>query len=195
MILEFLKVLLSWPIAAIVLGMTVIFTFKSAIEDFIRRLKSGEAYGLRVEATSPAEQRKEAQETKDFPKQNDLERYVKENPARVIQDYQKIFNSYWFERAYNLIYGTQIDLLDHLSQKGETGEKYVNLLIYYNEFVRRSNLSSTQFADYVGFLRDMGFAEITGDGTDISVKITPYGVDFMSYIKGQYPAGYRYRAF
>jgi len=101
---------------------------------------------------------------------------------------------YWFERTFNIIYGTQIDLLEYLSAKGTDGDRYVNLLVFYNEFVKRSGLASTQMADYLGYLHSMRFVEYRGEGSDLIVKITPYGVNFLSYIKGQYPSTYKYKA-
>ena len=50
-------------------------------------------------------------------------------------------------------------------------------------------------ADYLGFLVDVGFVEHVGQGHDINTKITPYGVDFLSYIKTQYPLAYKHIAF
>lgn len=118
-----------------------------------------------------------------------MEKYIRENPKQVAQEYIKTFNAYYFERAYNLIYGTQISLLEHLSQKGDQGDSYVNLFRFYNEFLSRSNLTSTQMADYIGFLRDAKFVEQFGSDNDFRIRISPYGIDFLSYIKGQYPSG------
>ncbi len=193
--IEILKIIISWPLAVFILGLFFIFTFKSPISDFFRRIVRGEAYGVRIEASAPTEQQKAVGETQKYPSKDEIEKYVAENPTQVIRDYLRLSNGYHFERAYNLIYGTQLDVLEDLEKKGSEGEKYINLINFYNEFQRRSNLQSTQYADYLGFLGSMKFIEYKGSDTDLTVHITPFGVNFLSYIRGQYSNAYKYRAY
>ncbi len=195
LVLDYLKAFLCWPVAALILGILFLHNFKDAISDFFRRIVRGEAYGVRVEATSPSEQRKEAKEIEPILTETELERYISENPKQVLTDYKRVYNSYWFERGYNLIFGTQLDLLEYLIGKGSEGENYVNLTSFHNEFLKRSKTQTYQFADYLGFLRDMNFVEYVGEGADLSLRISPYGVDFLSYIKGQYPSAYKFKPF
>lgn len=195
LILEFAKIIISWPLAVFVLGIIFIRIFKEPISDFLRRVVSGEAYGVRIKAVTPAEQRKEIQHAESFQTSDEVEKYVKENPKKVITEYQRLFNGYWFERAYNVIYGTQVALLEDLQEKGTDGEKYVNLIRYYNDFLSRSKWYKTQYADYLKFLKVMTFVEYKGQETDLTVHITPYGIDFLSYIKGVYLDSYRNRTF
>lgn len=194
LVLEYLAVLLSWPVATAAIAFVFFKTFKGPLADFFRRMVRGEAYGVRLEAASPAEQVQEAEQIKALPEQGQIEKWIAENPKLVLEEYQRAVNGYLFERAYNLIYGTQIQLLDHLEKKGEEGEKYVNLLPYYNDFRQRSGWN-TQFADYLNFLRTSNFVEVVGDGSDVALRITPWGVDFLSYIKTQYPGTYHIKAF
>ena len=194
-ILRYLEVILTWPVAGVVLGLVAMKWFRGPVSDFLRRVVRGEAYGVRLEAANPTDQRKEAQDVPKPQSGDAIEQYIRDNPKEVIREYLRAVNGYRFERAYNLIYGTQLDLLEHLSRIGEPGEPYINLVPFYNEFVKRSNLAATQMADYLGFLRDMLFIEYIGTGTDLRARITPLGVDFLSYIKGQYPTVYKYKAY
>lgn len=189
LVLDYLTVLLTWPVVVLVVLIYFLRTFKESISDFLCRVEEGEGYGIKVKATSPSDQRKEVNEIKPVSNLNDieLEGYIAENPQRAILEYRKLLKSYHWERAFNLIYGTQLDLLVHLEQKGAVGEKYINLLLFYNEFIRRSKLATTQLVDYVGFLKDSQFITIDGPESDLIVKITSYGVDFLSYIRSQYP--------
>lgn len=195
LVLDYLKIILSWPVITAIAIIYFLRLFKEPISDFLSRLVKGQVYGVTVEATTPSEQRKEVQETSVPKPQADIEKYISENPQEVLKEYARVLNGYWFERGYNLIYGTQIALLEHLLSKGVDGDFYVNVFPFYQNFLNRSNLTTTQMADYLGFLRDMKFIDITSDGDDLRVKITPYGVDFLSYIKGQYPYSYKYKAF
>lgn len=194
-ILKYLQVILAWPVVALILGVIFLKWFKDPISDFFRRVVRGEAYGVKIEASSPSEQRKEVKEIPQPQTHDQIEKYIKDHPKEVIKEYLRLLNGYWFERAFNIIYGTQMDLLEYLSTKGTKGENYINLVSFYNEFVKRSGLASTQMADYLGFLKDMRFIEFVEENKAWSVKITAYGVDFLSYVKGQYPSSYRYRAF
>ncbi|MBU0708807.1 hypothetical protein KJ596_03595 [Patescibacteria group bacterium] len=202
MVLSYLEVLLAWPVVCLILGIIFLSWFKKPISGFFSRMVKGELYGVgRLEASTPSAQRKgireRPQETRPPQLQNltEIEQYIQNNPKAVAQEFFRTLNSYWFERSFNIIYGTQIDLLEHLSTKGDVGEKYVNLVVFYNEFIKRSKLAATQMADYLGFMKDMAFIEYTGSDTDSSVRITPRGLNFLSYIKVQYPASYRYRPF
>lgn len=194
-ILKYLQVILGWPVVALILGVIFLKWFKDPISDFFRRVVRGEAYGVKIEASSPSEQRKEVKEIPQPQTHDQIEKYIKDRPKEVIKEHLRLLNGYWFERAFNIIYGTQMDLLEYLSTKGTKGENYINIVSFYNEFVKRSGLASTQMADYLGFLKDMRFIEFVEENKAWSVKITAYGVDFLSYVKGQYPSSYKYRAF
>jgi hypothetical protein len=61
-VLQYLKVLLSWPVIALILFVSFIRLFKDPISDFIRRLIRGEFGSVKLQATSPADQKKEAEE-------------------------------------------------------------------------------------------------------------------------------------
>ncbi len=194
LVLEYLKVIFAWPLVALIILIFFFSKFKESINEFLRRVEEGEGYGIKVKAKTPSEQRKEVGEIKPPQSIADAEKYVAAHPKEAVLEYRKVLNGFRWEKAFNLIYGTQLNLLEHLEQKGSAGEKYVDLLPFYNEFVKRSKLSTTQFADYLGFLRDSQFITIENPENDLVVKITPYGVDFLSYVKGQYPY-YRGKAF
>lgn len=187
---RYLQVVLTWPFAFILLGLI----FRKSIREFLGRITKGEGYGIRLEANPAQEQQKEIK--KDIPKtEEEIEAYIQNHPKEVITEYRRIFNGYWFERIYNMIYGTQITLLEHLSDMKSDGDAYINLVSYYNEFLKRSRLYNVQMADYLGFLKNMNLIGYQGDDNNLIAKVTPYGLDFLSYIKGQYQSAYIYKAF
>ena len=81
-------------------------------------------------------------------------------------------------------------MLEHLSKKGNLGDKYINLRIFYNEFLRRlrkiSNTALMTMIDYLRNLKRMGYIEYFGEGDELSIRITPLGDNFLSYIRKQY---------
>ncbi len=194
-VLEYLRVLLSWPVIAGLVALYFLIQFRDPLSDFLKRMVRGQIGAVTLEAARPSEQSKEIKMTEAPKTQDEIEKYISENPQQVIKEYIRTFNAYWFEKAFNLIYGTQISLLEHLLSKGTDGDAYINLYSFYQEFLNRSNLTATQFADYVGFLRDAKFVEIETVANDMRGKITPYGTDFLSYIQVQYKYSYKLKAF
>src|SRR5262249_12954686 len=105
------------------------------------------------------------------------------------------FSTGTYERAFNLIYGTQIQLLQDLATKGTAGEAYTNLAIFYEEFRRRAADSTNyQMPDYVRFLHQLGFIEYFGEESNFRVRITPTGLGFLSYIRAEYPFFYEQKS-
>lgn len=194
-VLRVLEAVLSWPVAALVVGLVFLKRFERAISDFIRRVVRAEAYGARVEASRPEEQTREADAAQDLPRQDDIRRYISDNPGEVLAAYERAVRGFTFERAYNLIYGSQLELLEHLESLGSTGEDYVNLVPYFNEFRERSQLESAQFATYLSFLLTLEFIESVGAGNDLRMKITPLGIDFLNYIRAEYGSTYKFKPF
>lgn len=191
--LEYLRVLLSWPIIFGALGLYFLNTFHDPIADVLRRFVRATGYGVSVEA-SPSVQLQEIRQTNVAkPAEDQLHRYIRDNPGQVVNDFLRTFNAYWFERSFNLIFGTQIALLEFLLEKRTDGEAYINLEHFYQEFTKRVSSPVVQFADYVGFLLSANFVRY--EGSPIRVYITDYGVDFLSYIRTQYAPTYRLKPF
>jgi len=194
-ILRYLEVFLAWPVIISIVVVIFLKWFKAPISDFIKRLVKVEGYGGRMEASSPSEQQKESKKALPVKSKNEIETYIRDNPNLAVAEYLRLFNHLVFEHTFNIIFGTQIDLLESLSNKGEKGERYINLVGFYNEYVRRGGNISYQMNDYLGFLIRNGFIEFEGKGSELNVKITPLGLDFLSYIKANYSLMYKYKPF
>ncbi len=191
LIKRYLEVFLSWPVIILI----IFVIFKNEISDFLKRLVKGEALGMRLEATRPSEQQKEAKEALPAKTKSEIEAYIRDNPELVSTEYIRLWNGYIFERTFNFIFGTQIDLLEHLLDKGDEGEKYINLAGFYNEHNKRLGKQSIQMADYLGYLKASSFIKYEREGSEFNVTITPYGADFLSYIKTYYSLVYKIKAF
>jgi len=187
LILEYLKAVLVWPVSVGIILIVFLLKFRAGIEDLLKRMQEGEGYGIRLKATAPAEQQKLATEVKPLLPLDEAERFAMEHPKEAVQEYRRLTDNFLWEKSFNLIYGTQMDLLSALEKKGSVGEKYVDLTVYHQEFIKRSQVTGLQFTQYVGFLKQVGFVEISGDANDAVVKITPNGINFLSYVRSQYP--------
>jgi len=194
-ILRYLEVFLAWPVIISIVVVIFLKWFKAPISDFIKRLVKVEAYGSRAEAIGPSEQQKGSKKDLPTKSKSEIEMYIRDNPNLVVAEYSRLLNWYVFEHAFNIIYGTQIDLLEHLSNKGDKGESYINLVDFYYKHINRVGTYSYMMVDYLGFLKEYKFIDVEDEGSELSVKITPYGIDFLSYIKTNYSLVYKYKPF
>jgi len=197
-ILEFLQVILSWPVAIFSLGLIFIIKFKAPITNLIHRTIEVKAAGASLKAIRQEEQLKEAEKTnKAIEEQKpvtEMEKYVKEHTKEAIEEYGRTFIALQFERAFNVIYGSQIRLLDHLFPRGESGDKYINLMRFYEEYSKLTEPIAipSPAAKYFGYLLQAGFIQSRQDeNQELIVSITLRGVNFITYLRSQYPKFYK----
>lgn len=205
LVLRYLQVLLTWPVAVVVLGLVVLHRYHDPLSSFLRRVTEAGGEKFRLKAADPDRQKEVtsyvAKEIESkvvtlsaSATEAEIEQYIAQNPKSVLQEFYKVMNSYRYERAYSVIFGTQIELLEHLAAKGDVGESYINLVRFYEEFQRRSGNKTAQMADYVKFLEISQFLEYFGEGHGMKARITPHGVNFLSYIKTTYGEFYKGKA-
>ena len=139
-----------------------------------------QAYGVSLEVAGE-QQKASVTETHIARPENVIESYIRNNPNEVVMEFQSAYNAYFLERTLNAIFGSQLRLLKHLLVKGDEGDSYAALHSFYAEYWDSTNL---EFAHYLGFLKQSNFIRYEGD--PMRVCITPYGTDFLSYIKSQY---------
>lgn len=191
LVLQYVEVLLSWPVITLVLGLLALIWLRKPIGNFLNRVRSAEGYGVRLDAVDPAQQLRKSQDVDEPKSENELAVWIRDDTEVAATEFLRLFNGYWWERAFNIIYGSQIEILEHLEAKGDSGEKYVNLVPYFEEFLRRGGPANTQMPDYLAFLQSMNFIGYQTKNGEQLVKITPFGVNFLSYLRAQYPAGYK----
>ncbi|TAM82135.1 MAG: hypothetical protein EPN41_15460 [Candidimonas sp.] len=84
------------------------------------------------------------------------------------------------ERIYNVIFGTQMDLLIHLERSAKPLEE-TQIRGYFRESSRRGYRSS--FINYVAFLRDNGLIAAEDVGGKLVYSITNSGRAFLNYVR------------
>ena len=195
LILSYLKVLLNWPFLGACLIFTFILMFKEQIRDFLSRLVRGKVGGFFVEATNPLKQENiiEKDNIKN-PKDRAID-YMKNCPEEAFKEYVRTYNAFYFERTFNIVFGSQIDLLEYLADKNDKREKDINLYTFYNSFMIKTIPPRVTFDQYLGFLESCKFIKIIIGENEKIVEITSYGLNFLSYIKSQYPTTYKYRLY
>ncbi len=190
-ILQCLRVVLNWPLVAII----SIFLFKKQISDFLSRLIRGKIGNLSVEATPPKQEKVIIENNN----KNPLIQMMKDDPENAYHEILKLYEDYFYERSFNIIYGTQINLLDHLDKKPYKSEKYNFIFIkFYFKHLGRKPKTKKPYNQYLDFLEINKFIEILNankTNNEKILKITPSGIKFLSYIKTHYPERYKNKPF
>jgi len=190
-ILRYLQVFLNWPFIFIV----IIFLFRKQISEFLMRLTKGKLANFFTFEAPPLKQEKALKEDKiKNPKDRAIE-FTRINTEKAFEEYVKTYNAYFFERTFNIIFGSQIDLLEYLANKENKNEKWVNLFTFYYNFMMKTVPPRVTFDQYLGFLESCKFIKIMIKDNEKIVEISPYGSDFLFYLKSQYPIGYKYKLF
>lgn len=187
----------AWPIVFFIVFLIFIMMFKKQISEFLQRLKTLKIFGTVLETGIPPEQQVKRVK-KSLPKsREEIGMSIKKKNAKsklALKEYSMLLEKYGYEKSFNSIYGSQIDLLEHLLKKETLGEKYINLRNFYNRYYiqwkSKYTAKPTSMETYLEFLEGYGYIKYVGEGYERIVKITQRGNDFLSYIKDQYPAGH-----
>lgn len=223
LLLEYLKVLFSWPPIALVIAFIFISRFRGAIDDFLNRIIEGNIFGQAFKAVPPRQQPGGPRATEDrlalaaeaHPQENGVQQveeplppelandplapaaiaYVKNNPAQTVIEYKRILFSYNSERLFTRIYGTQIALLEFLAAHPDEPASIMRLAQFHEEHQQKAGSTEYQLRDYINFLVSYGVVSVSGPEHALEYRITQHGVEFLSYIKANYASIWNQRAF
>lgn len=208
-LLEYLKVILSWPPIALVIAMLLIP--RGAIGDFLKRVVQGNFFGQEFKAVLPTQQTEgnvtedgltlaaknnpqTQQETVVLPAElanepyaQEAVNYVRNNPVETVIEYRRLSFNYNAERLFASIYGTQISLLEFLASNPETPSNLGALVQFHDDHQRRTENTNYQIRDYMNFLISQGVVKVSGEENAHQYYITEHGIQFLSYIKANYP--------
>ena len=193
-VLSYMQVLLNWPFLGACIIFIFINMFKARIDDFLGRLVRGKIGAFSLES-SPKNQEKSIEIVKEQEPNKKLLKSTNGETTISYTEYSRIYKLYIFERAFGVIFGTQIRLLKYLNSIAGKGEKLSNLIIYYSEYLKKNiTTKRSTFHEYIEFLEAFGFIQITTtEEYDRIAKITQRGVEFFNYIKSEYSALYEYK--
>lgn len=224
-LLEYIKVLISWPPIALVIAILLITRFRSAIDDFLKRVVEGNILGQIFKAVPPPQQTALSGVTEDRlaiaaeanrrpngtqanegqdPLPPELAgdpiapaavAYVRSNPAQTVIEYKRVLFAYNAERLFTRIYGTQVALLEFLASRPEAPAPLALLARFHEEHQQKSGSTEYQLRDYVSFLVGFGVVTVTGQENSYQYSISQHGVEFLSYIKANYATNWNQRAF
>lgn len=225
LLLEYLKVLFSWPPIALVIAVIFFWRFQTAINGLMGRIVEGSILGQTIKAAPPiqspelsgeedflSKKAAEAQlqtnvqpnvtapeplppELADDPQAPAAVEWVKNNPVQTVMEYKRIMLNISFERLFNLIYGTQIFLLEFLASRPNESVSLTELGKFYMQYLSMPGSVAYSQQNYMNFLVNFGVIVEAPLPNQQSYRITPHGIQFLSYIKLNYPQGWYQRAF
>lgn len=224
LLLEYLKVLLSWPPIALVIAVIFISRFRGAIDDLLKRLVEGNILGQAFKAVPPERQSGSTGATEDglakaaeasaqapVPQPNQTEQlppelagdpiasaavaYVRSNPAQTVLEYKRVLFAYNSEKLFARIYGTQIELLEFLAARSGEPAPLALLVRFHEEHQQKAGSTGYPLRDYVSFLVNFGVIAVSGPENAFEYNVTQHGVEFLSYIKTNYPHNWNKRAY
>ncbi|RVU42848.1 hypothetical protein [Rubrivivax rivuli] len=210
---------------ALVIAVLFIWRFRSAIDDFLKRVVEGNIFGQAFKAIPPAQQSTATSATEDRlataadnavrpaepqarqdpaavppelaqdPSAPAALRYIQENPGQTLLEYRRVLFAYHSERLFTRIYGTQITMLEYLKSNADVPTKLSALTQFHDEHQQRASSTEYQLRDYLGFLVSFGVVSQSGPSDSHEYKITENGIQFLSYIKANYPTNWNQRAY
>jgi hypothetical protein len=234
MLLEYLKVLLSWPPLVFVGAMICIWRFEAEIARLIARLKEFKAGNVsavidtaqqaqagKVEVSLPgtavagpvaqhqapqvelAPQAAQAngqapgidwtiaQEAVDLsPPGVDLQvaaAWIHRNPGPTVRDYVMAMTGLKSERCFNLIFGTQVELLEYL-RVSPGNHTLVDLMPFHELHIALASAPQpVAIHAYLEFLLIQGLMENVGPPDGPLYRISRFGEWFLAHIKQYYP--------
>lgn len=183
-ILNYLKVILnSWPLLILI----TFIVYKKQISSMLSRVYKGRFYGVSFEATSTIQRKKfdNVEKFENLKNQQEAIKYCRENPKEAVNYYTKIYKAFVFEKAFNVVFGTQIRLLEYLEQREGISVEKSQLNIFYKEYLNRTNplyKRSTQ-QEYFAFLYYFKFIEDINKNSHNYTQISNLGKEFLIYIR------------
>lgn len=220
LLLEYLKVILGWPPIALVIAIVFLLMFRIGIRDFLNRAIEANVFGQTVKASPPVEQQQEvkgveenrlaqaaeAQTTQSSesdallrlnndPQAQIAINYVKSNPGQTVVEYRRLLFGYNCERLFNSIYGTQISLLEFLASRPTEIFTLPEIALFHTNHQALVGRTEYQLRDYINFLQVFEVMAAVSTPNNQRYKITEYGLEFLSYIKSNYPSAWNQRAY
>jgi hypothetical protein len=114
--------------------------------------------------------------------------FMEKNPGPALSDYvDKVFQLHC-ERTYNIIFGTQIDVLSYLESVKIAGPAPISALVeMFNRHQALTQRTDRSMSDFLDFLEIKTFIHKVGIEGSTHYEITVAGTEFLAHIKANYP--------
>lgn len=190
LILEYLKVLLSWPPVTLVLIVLCVRVFRKNIALLINRIRGGKGPGGIEFSADP---HISSQETGVLPPPTlppkdgtDALSVNSSNPELARAEILKWWGIARYESALNRIFGTQFEVLKLLLAQKVTGESIANLSPFYLEHEKLAQAGGQRpisMGEFFTFLTHLEFLRIDpAPAPEGRAFITPLGQEFLEHV-------------
>ena len=188
LILEYLKVLLAWPLLTMVVLTVALFSFRAEIRSLINRIRAFEGFGAKVDA-SPLADAQGTQSAVAPPLGKTPLDEVSSDPAKASAEILKWWSIAKFEGVLNRIFGTQFRMLQVLAHSPTTGETVANLTPFHAEHLQLAGAIAVPFGSFFAFLTSNMLIRLDGaEGPEQRVFVTQLGADFLKHVIATYEA-------
>lgn len=206
MVLEFSKVLVSWPVVVSGVFTALLWNFRPNIAKLIDELKGVDSPvgsfhrvpnpmpppdplasaaagvqaqpGTRPNTTLPHHLQGTTQGEQ-------LLAYVITNPGPTIGEYDRLRVAFLSERLLRGIYGTQVELLENMVSTGSS-KSYAELATAHRKYVAKSGNSAYTVESYVSFLVNSQLIE-KDPADQARYRATEFAVQFLDYLRQELP--------
>jgi hypothetical protein len=209
LILEYFKVLLSWPVAAVILTLYLAPKFREPVHDLIKRVTKASLPGVELEVSAaqttflPAELKPpEAARSRDAelppalrddPGIRSALEFIKEFPTQALIFHRQTLFWLNFERVFIRAYGTQIAALVEL-ESATAPLPLATLEKHHAEHLRLAKKTDYPSEAYFGFLETYSLIQRVDASGNRAYVLTQTGRDFLEYIRTNYPIDWNSRA-
>ena len=167
----------------------IIFIFRRQISQKIKDISETDISGNKIKFKENAQENSHIDNKET--KLDELSTYIKNNPEQAKLEYLKIWEQALYERTFNLIYGTQILLLEKLEKNVPNGIIYENLRIYWLEYCRLGGDKNYTYEKYMEFLKNF----LLINYKENNIVLSTGGKGFLNYIRNTYPTIYSLKTY
>lgn len=193
---------IAWPIAVVVIAICFMLTFRTSIQGLLGRTTKLTSKGLEADPQEQAlERRAELEPDRTRISESPVHPLVEAEMSRIesllsadpdqgqAERERKLMRAVAennialdFERAYGLIFGSQISALELLNDVGGTWESAARLRPLFDGATQRFGQlhSGRKFEEWLRFLLNFRLIEENAEATKI--RITSAGAEFLKYL-------------
>ena len=120
-------------------------------------------------------------------KLDEMSGYIAEDRQKAKEEYARLYGLYIYEKLFNLIFGTQLMLLERLERDYPQEMEYDYARIYWLEHCTRIRNQNYSFNAYIDFLKKSLLISVENN----IIKLSLFGSNFLLYIRSAYSLTYR----
>ena len=121
--------------------------------------------------------------------------YVKTHPIETVIEYKRVVFAHTSEKLFRKIFGTQIELLEYLQSMPDKIVTLAQLARFHIEHQRKADRTDYQITEYINFLSNNGVIQVSGPENALEYKISQSGINFLSYLKANYPESWNHQPY